>query len=373
MIVSTSDNTRVPFVLVSLAAAILPLAILTATVTRLHRHHLETLAAAWSARADEAFDAGRTEESVADFRNALMYGHEDRALRLRLAHALIAAGRLAEARDYLLTLWNDQPGNGAVNRELGRIFAVDGALDEVVRYYHAAVEGAWDTDAERRRREARLELVDYLIAHAQPERARPDLVALASDLPDDPSARTGLAGRLAVAGLNAQAMTIYEQVIEASPTDADALAGAGELAFRSGQYPVAARYLQRAISHGASSPDVRRDAEAARLVLELDPFQRRLGLSARASRTDRAFAIARRRLADCVTTHPDSARLAAVTPDAALSSRALSRSLVRHPDDVDVVMDTVFAMETATTEICGEATGPDRALSLLAATRRAER
>ncbi len=373
MIVSTSDSTRVRFVLGSLAAAILPLAVLTATVTRLHRHHLETLAAEWSARADRAVRAGRATEGVDDFRSALLYAHEDRALRLRLARALVAARRPAEARGYLLTLWNDEPGNGSVNLELGRIAAQDGASDEAIRYYHGAVEGAWDTDAERRRREVRLELIDYLIAHGQAERARPDLVALTSDLPNDADGRKGLARRLADAGLYAQAATIYEHVLEQSPTDADALAGAGELAFRSAQYAVAARYLQRAVTEGASSPNVRRDAEIARLVLDLDPFQRRLALSARASRTTRAFALASRRLADCVRAHPDSARLAALTPETALSSRAATRSLVRHPDDVDVVMEAAFAIEIATAEVCGEADGPDRALSLIAAARKAER
>jgi len=371
--VSTSDSTRVRFVLGSLAAAILPLAVLTATVTRLHRHHLETLAVEWSARADRAVRAGRATEGVDDFRSALLYAHEDRVLRLRLARALIAAQRPAEARGYLLTLWNDEPGNGAVNLELGRIAALDGATDEAIRYYHGAVEGAWDTEAERRRRGARLELVDYLIAHGQAERARPDLIALTSDLPDDAAGRKGLARRLADAGLYAQARTIYEHVVETSPTDAEALAGAGELAFRSAQYATAAHYLQRAVTQGASSPDVRRDAEIARLVLDLDPFQRRLSLSARAARTARAFSLASDRLAACVTAHPDSPRLAASTPDPALSSRASTRSLVRHPDDVDVVMEAVFAIESATGEVCGEPTGPDRALSLIAAARKAER
>ena len=359
-----------PFALVWLSLVLVPLAVVTASVTRLHKRHLSTLAAEWSARGDIAYRAGLAGDAVDDFRSALMYARDDRALRLKLARALVAAGRRAEARGYLLTLWEDEPGDGPVNLELGRVAARDGDIAEATRYYHAAIEGAWESEAEQRRRESRLELVDYLVSAGDTTRARPELIALSADIPDDVALRKTVASLLARVGQTTSAQAAYEQVLAAAPNDTEALRGAGEAAFRSGEYTAAARYLARAIARGESSPDVMRDAAIAQLVVDVDPSQRRLSASARAMRASRAFDAASARVTACLTLHPESDDLHTLSSRMAeIAPRAQQRSLRGHPDDVETVMDTVFDVETATARRCGNPAGIDRALYLIAPAR----
>lgn len=371
---TSSAASRRQFVLVWLSVAVLPLAVITATVTRLHKHHLSTLAADWSVRGDAAYAAGRAGAAVDDFLNALMYAREDRALRLKLARALVAAGRGAEARGYLLTLWEDEPGDGPVNLELGRIAARDRNVAEATRYYHAAIEGAWDRDSERRRRESRLELVDYLVSAGEGARARPELLALAADAGDEPALRRTIAALFARSGQYASAQAAYEQVLASSPNDTAALSGAGEAAFRSADYPAASRFLRRAVAHGESSPEVLRDAAVAQLIVDLDPWQRRISTTARAKRASTAFDAARTRLIACLALHPESDDIRTASGDVdRIRSQAEPRSLARHPDDVDTVMDTVFEVERVAARLCGEPGGIDRALYLLGLERKRER
>jgi len=361
-----------PFALVWLSLILVPLAVVTATVTRLHKRHLSTLAADWSARGDRAYRAGLAGDAVDDFRSALVYARDDRAVRLKLARALVAAGRRAEARGYLLTLWEDEPGNGPVNLELGRVAARDGNVAEATRYYHAAIEGAWDSQAEQRRRESRLELVDYLVSAGDTARARPELIALSADIPEDVALRKTIASLLARVGQTASAQAAYEQILTAAPNDPEALSGAGEAAFRSGEYAAAARYLTRAIARGESSPDVRRDAATAQLVVDIDPAQRRLGSAARATRASRAFEAASARVTACLALHPESDDLHTLSSRVAgIAARAQQRSLNAHPDDLETVMETVFDVEMGTARTCGEPAGIDRALYLIARSRAA--
>jgi tetratricopeptide (TPR) repeat protein len=362
------------FALVWLSLTVLPLAVVTASVTRLHRHHLSTLAVEWSARGERAYRDGRAAEAVDDFRSALMYARDDRGLRLRLARALVAAGHGAEARGYLLTLWEDEPGNGPVNLELGRLAAREGSVEQAIRYYHAAIEGAWEGEAERRRRESRLELVDYLVYAGESSRARPDLMALSADMPEDPETRKAIASLLARGGQSASAQAAYEQVLARLPNDTEALSGAGEAAFDSADYARAARYLTRAIARGAASPEIARDAAISQLVLSVDPLQRRLGVATRARRASRAFDAASTRLAACLSRQPESRYLNALSAEAGtLATHATAHALSRHPDDVETAMDLVFEIEIATARVCGEATGIDHALHLIALARRTER
>jgi len=365
---------RRPFALVWLSLIVLPLAVITATVTRLHRNHLSTLAAEWSTRGEAAYRDGRAGEAVDDFRSALMYAREDRGLRLRLARALVADGRGAEARGHLLTLWQDEPGNAPVNLELARIAAREGNLADATRYYHAAIEGAWNAQAERRRRESRLELADYLVSAGESARARPELVALSADATDDLALRKTIASLFARAGQSASAESAYEQVLSVTPNDTEALSGAGEAAFRSGDYAKAARYLARAVSRGESQPDVVRDAAVAQLVLDVDPSQRRLGMTGRATRAGRAYETATMRLTECLALHPESVDLHALSARVErIAPRAQARAVARNPDDIETLMETVFDVETATARACGEPTGMDRALYLIALARKTER
>src|SRR5688500_17244344 len=123
---TASRWTRGRHVLLWLALALAPAFSVTAFVTAAHREHQRTLAREWDARGQRALENRQPALAVDAFRNALRFSRDDRDLRLRLAESLAASGRPAEARAYLLGLWQDQPGSGRVNLQLARLAALEG-------------------------------------------------------------------------------------------------------------------------------------------------------------------------------------------------------------------------------------------------------
>jgi len=359
--------------LIWLTVAVVPCFAVTTALTRVHRGQLARVAAEWSVRGQRALQHGDAADAIIDFRNALSYDGESRAVRLRLAQALVAADRRDEALGYLATLWDDEPGNGSVNLELARIYARRGDIGTATRYYHGAVEGSWSSDGENRRRSARLELATLLVSTGDKPHAEPELVALTSDLPSDPAALKQIARLLVRTGLLDHAQRVLLTVLRTNPHDADALAQIGEIAFQQRDFTAASRYLERAAATSTDSA-VRRDAAAARLILDSNPFARRLTRAERARRAHQAFAAAQTRLTACLVTVPADPTL----EDLRLRADALQRDatephLRADPDAIDAVMDFTFDVEAAAAVRCGEPAGIDRALHLLGEAKRAER
>src|SRR5579863_4601253 len=81
---------------------------LTQYVVRLHRTSESSLATRWFHRGEEAMLVSLPVLAANDYRTALSYDPENNHYRLRLAEALLAAGRLNEARAHLLSLWEDE-------------------------------------------------------------------------------------------------------------------------------------------------------------------------------------------------------------------------------------------------------------------------
>jgi tetratricopeptide (TPR) repeat protein len=350
-------------IVATLSIALVPAFTVTVLLASAYRQEQHDLALEWVARGDQALHAGSPREAVDAYRTALTFSRDNRDLRLSLARALRLAGRDSEARAYLLTLWNDQPGNGPINLELARLAASRGDVATALRYYHGAIEGAWATRAESERRQARLELARFLVSAQALAQARVELVALDQDLPPDPEGRAQVASLMLAAGLEDQALDLYQRILADEPENASALAAAGHIAFEKGTYQTAAGYLSRAIEAGADTPDVRAQLETARSVLALDPFLRRLPLRERARRTLRALSIARQRLAACPadTTDPTILELRNAVETALPSIR---RNLPRDADLVDSTIDLVVRIERDAAA-CREATPVDRALLLI--------
>jgi Flp pilus assembly protein TadD len=314
--------------------------------------------------------AGRAEEAVEAFRNALAFGREDRAMTLSLAHGLAASGRPGEARAYLLTLRDEQPGNGEVNLALARLESARHDVTAAMRYYHYAIEGAWPEGAERRRRATRLELAAFLVHERSVVQAQAELIALAGDLPQDRSERLRIAGLMRDAGLHAQALVVYGGLLGEQPDDELALAGAGEAAFAAGNYRGAVAYFTRASRGGLLPADSADRLATARLVVAGDPLQPRLTGLERRRRTLRALAAAVARLDGCAAQPGTAASLQEVTADAAtLRDRVTARTLARDPDLMELALSLVWRIELQTAEVCGAPGGIDAALLLVARRR----
>src|SRR3989442_7483785 len=120
------------------------------------------LADEWYARGEANLGAGRPASALDDFRTALIYSRDNPRYQFRLAQALLESGRVEEARVYLLNLWEREPGNGAVNLEMGRLAARQGNVDDAQRYFHKAIYGVLEDPPDKQRRDAPLELAGVL-------------------------------------------------------------------------------------------------------------------------------------------------------------------------------------------------------------------
>lgn len=155
---------REAVVLLGLGLAGVALLVLTSLVVEHHFEAQERLGREWFARGESALEAGRPREALEALRTALVYAREDRRVHFRLAQALLADGRIPEARAYLLGLHEREPGGGPVNLALARLEARSGDVPAAARHYRAAVLGTWEDDPLGRRVEARFELAELLVS-----------------------------------------------------------------------------------------------------------------------------------------------------------------------------------------------------------------
>ena len=361
---TTGRWTRGRHVLLWLALALAPAFSVTAFVPAAHREHQRALAREWDARGQRALENRQPALAVDAFRNALRFSRDDRDLRLRLAESLAASGRPAEARAYLLGLWQDQPGSGRVNLQLARLATLEGGAAEARRYYHGAIEGAWPDNAEERRRAVRFELGEYLVGQDSGEIVEGELIALAGDMPRDTPSRLRVASLLSRAGVHRRALALFDEVLKDAPGEVEALAGAGTAAFALGNHAAVVRYLRR-VPRARLDPAAAEMLQVSTLVLELDPYRRGLSARDRAGRVLRAIAAAEARLRGCVA---GVAELTPIHAEMAAAVKAQSRNaLARDPDRVEALTALAFRAARAAEGRCGPPSPIDRALLLLGA------
>ncbi len=341
-------------------------------LSRAHEAQRQALGARWFNRGVADLNARNYEAAIIEFRSALLYSRDDYSYQLNLAEGLIGLKHTAEASAYLLNLWDREPGNGLVNLELARIAAQRGEIDTAVRYYHDAVYAAWPRDQERKRREARLELIELLLRIKDVGDAQAELVALAANVGDNPAQQKAIGDLFVRAGDYEHALASYRMVLRANDRDAAALAGAGYAAFQLGQYSLAQHYLQEAVaaSSGGAIPDSAHWLQVTEMVLRMDPFQRGISTAERDKIAMEAFAAAGERLQSCslpVISNPGSGPPISLSNEWTAMKPRISTAGLRHdPDLVEKAMDLVFRIERQTSVVCGPPTGADLALSLIA-------
>ncbi len=96
-----------------------------------------------------------------------------------------------------------------------------------------------------RRREVRLELIDYLIAHQRLDQARNELLVASGNAPeDDISVQLDIARKMEQAQDPSDALNLYKKILRHHASLREALDGAGRTAFQLGRYLQAKRYLR---------------------------------------------------------------------------------------------------------------------------------
>jgi tetratricopeptide (TPR) repeat protein len=334
--------------------------------------------------------AGRYVDAIAAFSAALTCDPSNSQYQLSLGRALRDSNDprlLDEAESYLIALWERAPQDAAVNLALARVAAHRGSIGDAIRYYHNAMYGVWTSDPDANRNRARVELIQFLLAQKAPAQAESEIMALSTALPPDPASHLQAAQLFAQTRDYAGALAQYEEVLRFSPGDTAALAGAGEAAYRSGNYATAQRYLHAAANVNPQDANTRELLATTDLVLGANPFHSHISDAERNRRIMAAFAQSEKRVTECAQEKSiDLNSTAAPTPSmnsnspslAGLQSRWNSTkpdlAHLRAPGETDLpdaIMDVVFQIEQQTASICGQPQGFDLALLLISQKREA--
>lgn len=322
-----------------------------------------------------ALSQGRPHDAIGELRTALAYAPNERNYELLLAQALGQDGRLEEAINYFLNLWESQPGDGFINLQLARLERQRDERQAAINYYRASVFGSWTGDGVIRRRDVRLELANYLIDQKMFALAQTELLIAASNAPSIPALSVALGDALLRANDQTDAMKQYQKAIFEDSRNAVAYEKAGRLAYAMGGYTHAREWLERSLreSAGAVSNAAEPEDDATAMLknserlLVLDPAL----APTRTERVNRILverSIAKKRFDACL-----KQAVPVPTSMETLSSRWTASSvnstfpvLMRDDSNQDLVRSLIDGTETTTAKLCGAPQGDDALLLLLA-------
>ena len=314
-------------------------------------------AAQWYVRGREAQAQGRLDDAVEDFRRATARDRTNQTYTLALARGLALNHDSGGARALLMTLRESTPENAEINLELARLAARNADVAGAQRFYHNALYAPWAIDRTDDRRAVRFELVRFLLDQHQAERALPELLAAAADLPDTASAHETVGTLFAEAHDDAHALDQFQHALRLSPNDSAALAGAGRSAFRLGDLVRARTYLMHAIP----SADVMALLALVEQTLADDPLASRIGSGERQRRLLSDLDYTRERLASCAAGTQDD-----LESEADEFSKSLKRPTpVVDRDAVESGVELIDRMARQIVERCRPATTRDQALALI--------
>ena len=339
-------------------------------LSRAYHAQRDSLGARWFKRGVADLRAGRFDSAVTEFRAALLYSRDDYTYQLNLAEALIGLKRTSEASMYLANLWERQPEDGLVNLELARIAVQRGQTEQALRYYHNAIYAAWPSDQEGKRREARLELIEFLLTTGAKAQAQSELIALAENVGDDAAQQEQVGDLFLRAQDYEHALGAYRLALKEERGSGAALAGAGAAAFQLGRYPLAERYLQMAVAGNSNDTQSAERLKTTEMVLQMDPFRRQISVAQRDKIVVSAFTTAGQRLRSCGAASgpavPTESQSSLAGSWAKMKPQVSEQDLKRDPDLVEATMGLVFEIERQTSASCGTPTGADLALLLIA-------
>src|ERR1700688_4227122 len=169
---------REPLILALLSALAVVSFLTVGGLSRIYHAQQQSLGDRWSTRGVEDLKQRHFERAVNEFRTALLYSRDNYTYQLDLPKVLMGLKRTDEAYAHLVNPWERQPEKRLVNLELARIAAQKGDTERALRCYHNAIYAIWPGDQEVQRRDARLELIEYLLSINAKTQAQAELIAL---------------------------------------------------------------------------------------------------------------------------------------------------------------------------------------------------
>ena len=239
-----------------------------------------------STRDAALMNRGDNVKAIDKLNDAIGVERNNREFWVTLAEAQYAAGKYTDAD-------NTPVANPEYrfNRRLGKSHpgprAAQGRarVSHAVSYFHRAIYGHWQPDAEGNRRRARLELIDLLDQQNSKEELLAELLPMEDQTPNDLNMRAHLGELFLRAGSPARAAQVYRGILNESPNNAAAYAGIGQAEFADGNYRAAQRDLQAALRIAPNDTANRHWLDLCDKLLQLDPTLRGLSVRERLHRS----------------------------------------------------------------------------------------
>jgi tetratricopeptide (TPR) repeat protein len=212
-------------------------------------------------------------------------------------------------------------------------------------------------------------LSHLLLDHNERSRALSELLILGAESPHSADANAEIAKLFLRAGDAQHALEYFEKSLRSEPRDANSLAGAGDAAFRLGEYTKALHYLQGAVNQGRDSGPSLDLFDLTQTVASWDPLLPHLSKSERQARLLRGLDQALQRASSCTgvkVTGEETSELKSLQAEAEKAKRAIQKS--RRPldsDDVRSEFELIYQIEETANTACGDATGSDLGLVLI--------
>jgi len=235
---------------------------------------------------------GQPAEALDALRDAHAMERDNVVYELDMISALTALGRTSDADPLIDEVLQRRPNDGYANLIAARVKAREGDAENAEAFYHRAIYAEWPPDGAMHARDARFELVQYLVGRNSKQQLLAELISLEAEADGDAALRHRIADLFLVSDSPARAATVYRTLIEENPDDAPAWAGLGEAEMQRGDYRAARTAFMQAAMHHAG------DATGSRLVLlneviQLDPTPRRLPTAEKFDRSLRILALAK--------------------------------------------------------------------------------
>lgn len=337
-----------PGFLLSVFGIMLGLLFIDKLLASIERRELITEAASLYRQGEELMAKGQAPAAIGLLRRSVTMARENRAYRLALANALLAVGRLDEARSDLEYLLELDSNAGSANLAMARLQAQLGNSRETEAYYHRAIYGTWPSAHQTIG--IRVELAEFLAQKGEDRQLLSELLLLQGSSTDDRAVQLTIANLFLKAGSPTRAAQTYRSLLRRYPNDVEAYSGLAESELLSGEYGMAMSNLRRALHRSPGDSRLVERLELATNLSTLDPTPRRLTSREKYRRSLAVLELAKTAAAGCAkqpSAQPE------IEPLLATATRPLNvrRSVTNELSES--LLDAATALWEAKTRLCG--------------------
>jgi tetratricopeptide (TPR) repeat protein len=343
------------------AAVIVALYAFDVFMAGVERTELKREAGSLFAQGRRLESARRAEAASRLYRRALAIDRGNVEYQIALGRALALAGHYGEAAPVFDDVLDRYPDDGRANLEMARLCRAEGNLSEAASYFHRAIYGSWRSNAQARRIEARLELMDMLVRAGRRRELLAELLPLEDEAPDDSSLRLRIANLFMAAGSPARAAAAYRAILAKNPDDARAYEGLGEAELQRGNYHAAQSAFVSALRRKPDDDEARRRLRLAAQAAQLDPVSRRLPFQERLARSRRILSMTMAQLEQCAPGQ-ENAEIAGLTSRAA---KALHQKQFHKEDPIETALSAAEDAWSYVQRACPAQVRQEEALALV--------